>query len=85
MSQFEDIRIVGMDDESSSRRDPHLALFDIVLNLSAGAPPLVFFTDSYRLETGQEVLVKAGNCHAAIFDWWRCRSVLTMKWFAFWR
>lgn len=39
MSEFEDIRIVGMDDESSSKRDPHLALFDIVLDLSGGAPP----------------------------------------------
>lgn len=36
--EFEDIRIVSMDDASSHWPDPKVAMFNIVLNLSSSAP-----------------------------------------------
>ena len=36
--EFEDIRIISMDDAASRRTDPNLALVNIVLNLSSSAP-----------------------------------------------
>lgn len=36
--EFEDIRIVSMDEASSHWPDPKLAMFNIVLNLSGSAP-----------------------------------------------
>jgi hypothetical protein len=38
MKEFEDIKIVSMDDSASYRPDPNLAMFNIVLNLSSSAP-----------------------------------------------
>ncbi len=38
MSDFEDIKIVGMDDEASYKSDPNSALYEIYLNLSSSAP-----------------------------------------------
>src|SRR5450830_1168697 len=38
MKEFEDIKIVSMDDAASHRPDPNMAMFNIVLNLSSSAP-----------------------------------------------
>jgi hypothetical protein len=38
LKEFEDIRIVGMNDEASHNPDPSKALYNIVLELSATAP-----------------------------------------------
>ena len=38
MKEFEDIKIVSMDDASSHRPDPNMAMFNIVLGLSSSAP-----------------------------------------------
>lgn len=38
MNTFQDIKITGMNDEESSKLDPSMALFDIVLTLSESAP-----------------------------------------------
>jgi len=38
MNTFQDIKITGMNDEESSKPDPSMALYDIVLTLSESAP-----------------------------------------------
>ncbi len=38
MSTFQDIKITGMNDKESSRPDPSMALYDIVLTLSESVP-----------------------------------------------
>ncbi|MFH1493751.1 MAG: hypothetical protein ABIG70_03020 [Pseudomonadota bacterium] len=38
MNEFEDIKIVSMDDAASHRPDPSMAMFNIFLNLSSSAP-----------------------------------------------
>ena len=38
MSNFQDIKIVGMDETASKRPDPNKSRYDIVLTLSASAP-----------------------------------------------
>lgn len=37
-SEFEDIRIVAMDDEASYKSEPNTQMINVVLNLSASAP-----------------------------------------------